>query len=303
MSDLDPNKPARQGTAYDAPDEVGDRITMEHVTEDQRAYGQTVLPAGAAPQVDMQPRFVIRQSPPYVTRFMLAANVIVFIIMIAYGYVTYGTLNGPEHGGVLTDLGAKVNVLVANGQVWRLFTAMFLHIGVIHLLFNLYALNALGPLVESYFGHFRFAAIYLIGGLFGSLASYAFSPAPSAGASGAVFALAGAITVYFLKYRENYGARGRAILNNMFLVIGINLVFGLSQSGIDNWGHMGGLAGGALVTYGLLPYYQRPKVVAFGTNVMEEAPRQWFNVGWILVCLALWYYGLDWATQRFLSQL
>ncbi len=105
-----------------------------------------------------------------------------------------------------------------------------------------------------------------------------------------------------LKYRENFGARGRAILNNMFLVIGINLVFGLSQSGIDNWGHMGGLVGGALVTAGLLPRYQRPAVVAYGTNVMEEEPRQWLNVGWILVCLALWYYGVQWATQRFMGE-
>ena len=275
---------------------------MEHVTGDQRGYGQSVLPTGTGPQVDMRPRFVIRQSPPYVTRFMLAANVIVFVIMIIYGYVTYGTINGSEDSRVLFLFGAKINQLVAVGEVWRLFTAMFLHIGVIHLLFNLYALNALGPLVESYFGHYRFAAIYLIGGLFGSLASYAFSPSPSAGASGAVFALAGAITVYFLKYRENYGARGRAILNNMFLVIAINLVFGMSQSGIDNWGHIGGLIGGALVTYGLLPNYQRPTVVSYGANIMEEEPRQLLNVGWILVCMALWYYGLQWATQRILSQ-
>lgn len=276
---------------------------MEHIKGDQRASGQTVLPAEAAREVDMRPRFVIRQSPPYVTRFMLAANVVVFVITVIYGYLTYGTINGSEDPRVLFFFGAKINQLVAAGEVWRLFTAMFLHNGVLHLLFNLYAINALGPLVESYFGHYRFAAIYLIGGLFGSLASYAFSPAPSVGASGAVFALAGSITVYFIKYRENYGARGRAILNNMFLVIVINLVFGLSQSGIDNWGHMGGLVGGALVTYGVLPQYQHPKVVSFGTNVMEEVPRQLLNVGWILVCLALWYYGLDWATQRFLSQL
>jgi rhomboid protease GluP len=246
---------------------------------------------------------VLRQTPPYVTRFMLAANVLVFVAMVIYGYVTYGTLDGSQDSRVLTTFGAKINEFVAIGQTWRLFTAMFLHIGVIHLLFNLYALNALGPLVEGYFGHLRFTAIYLIGGLFGSLASYAFSPTPSAGASGAIFALAGATTIYFLKYRENFGARGRAILNNMLLVIGINLVFGLAQPGIDNWGHMGGLVGGVLVTVGLLPIYQRPAVLTYGANVMEEEPRQWLNGGWILVCLALWYYGLQWATDRILGQL
>lgn len=303
MSNFDPNRP-RPDADLPANDEdrVGNEITVEHVAGDDRHYGQTVFPGGAGPQVDMRPRFVIRQAPPYVTRFMLVANVVVFVAMIIYGYVNFGTINGSEDSRVLLVFGAKINQLVAVGEVWRLFTAMFLHIGVIHLLFNLYALNALGPLVESYFGHARFTAIYLIGGLFGSLASYAFSPAPSAGASGAVFALAGSITVYFLRYRENYGARGRAILNNMFLVIGINLVFGLSQAGIDNWGHIGGLIGGALVTAGLLPIYQRPQVINFGANVMEEEPRQLLNVGWILVCMALWYYGLQWATQRIFSQ-
>lgn len=236
---------------------------------------------------------------------MLVANVAVFAAMIVYGFIQAGlpgALTATEDLRVLVLFGAKVNEFVAAGQVWRLFTAMFLHIGVIHLLFNLYALFSLGPLVESYFGHARFAAIYLIGGLFGSLASYAFSPAISAGASGAIFALAGCLIVYFYKYRENFGARGRSILYNMLVVIGINLVFGLSQPGIDNWGHMGGLAGGILVTAGLLPRYRRPAVITYGANVMEEEPRNLLYVGWLLVCLALWYYGLQWATDRILSQ-
>lgn len=261
----------------------------------------TTPTATPPPVVDTRPRFVLRQTPPHVTHFLLAANVLVFVAMVVYGYVNYGTINGSEDSRVLMIFGAKINELVAMGQTWRLFTAMFLHIGVFHLLFNLYALNSLGPLVEGYFGHFRFAAIYIIGGLFGSLASYAFSPVPSAGASGAIFGLAGAIIVYFMKYRENFGARGRAILNNMFLIIGINLVFGLTQQNIDNWGHIGGLIGGVLVTVGLLPYYQRPAVITYGANIMEEERRHWLNVGWLIVCLGLWYYGLQWATARYLG--
>lgn len=274
-------------------DRPADRDVTEH---------NTTPTSAAPPLIDMRPRFVIRQSPPYVTRFMLAANVLVFVIMVIYGYVNYGIINGTEDSRVLLTFGAKINPLVAAGEWWRLFACMFIHIGVIHLLFNLYALNSLGPLVESYFGHLRFTAIYLISGLFGSLASYAFSPAPSAGASGAIFGLAGCLTLYFFFYRENFGARGRAILYNMLVVIGINLVFGLSQQGIDNWGHMGGLFGGALLTVGLLPRYQRPAIISYGANLMEEEPRQWLNVAWILICLALWYYGVSWATQRFLSQ-
>jgi rhomboid protease GluP len=256
----------------------------------------TVVP----PVGDLRPQFTIRRSPPRVTYFLLAANVVAFVAMILYGFIVFGTVDGTQDLRVLTIFGAKVNTLIAQGEVWRLFTAMFLHIGVIHLLFNLYALNALGPLVEGYFGPVRFTAIYLLGGLFGSLASYAFSPTPSAGASGAIFALAGSTTIYFLRYRDNFGAHGRAILSNMLLVLGINLVFGLAQPGIDNWGHIGGLVGGILVTVGLLPRYRPPAVVRIGNNYMEEEPRANVTLGWITVCAILLFLGIQWATARYL---
>lgn len=281
-----------------------DSVITEHgVTEHGAIIEQnTASTIGTgAPYIDMRPRFAIRQSPPHVTHFLLAANVVVFVAMVAYGYFTYGLINGTEDSRVLLTFGAKFNQLVMAGETWRLFNAMFIHIGVIHLLFNLYALNSLGPLVEGYFGHLRFTAIYIVGGLFGSLASYAFSPNPSAGASGAIFGLAGCLAIYFYFYRENFGARGRAIFYNMIIVIGINFVFGLAQPGIDNWGHMGGLVGGALVTLGLLPRYKRPDVIAYGTNIMEEEPRQWLQIGWVVLCLVLWYFGLQWATERWLS--
>lgn len=248
-----------------------------------------------------RPRFFIKLTPPHLTHALLIINLLVFVAMIVYGWIAYRTINGTEDLRVLVTFGAKVNELVALGQVWRLFTAMFLHIGVLHLLFNLYALNALGPLVEGYFGHIRFLIIYLLGGLFGSLASYAFSPSPSAGASGAIFALAGATTIYFLRYRENFGARGRAILQNMILVIVINLVFGLSAPGIDNWGHMGGLVGGSVLAAGLLPQYRAPNVLLPGAYPLEEVPRTGLQSGWVVLWSVLWGAGVQWATQMFLS--
>jgi rhomboid protease GluP len=223
-------------------------------------------------------------------RYLLGANVAMFVLMTLFGIVYIGDWNGTQNGQILILFGAKVNQLIAQGQVWRLFSAMFIHIGIIHLLFNLYALNALGPLVEGFFGHRRFLSIYIIGGLWGSVASYAFSQALSAGASGAIFGLAGATTVYFLRYRENFGARGRAILQNMLVVIGINLVFGLSMQGIDNWGHMGGLVGGAAIAYGLLPVYRAPAPLQFGAQPLVEEPRsntEWFWVIGHVILLVL----------------
>lgn len=256
------------------------------------------------PRVEPLPRarFYITVTPPRVTYALLAANVAIFIAMIVVGYVVFGTLNGTEDMRVLSLFGAKINARIAlEGQVWRLFTAMFLHIGVLHLLFNLYALNALGPLVEGYFGHVRFSVIYLLGGLFGSLASYAFSPNPSAGASGAIFGLAGAITIYFLRYRENFGSRGRAILTNMLMVIGINLVFGLAMPGIDNWGHMGGLVGGAVLAWGLLPRYEPPVALIPGNYPLAERPRGTQYLTWVLLWSALLILGVQAATRNWLS--
>jgi membrane associated rhomboid family serine protease len=233
------------------------------------------------------PRFFIPLDTPFWSRVLLGANVLVFVAMIIFGFLIFRTWRGSEDLRVLLLFGAKSNQAILYGQVWRLFTSMFLHIGVIHLLFNLYALYILGPLVEGYFGHTRFLIIYFLSGLFASVSSFAFSPAISAGASGAIFGLIGATTVYFFRYRENFGRRGKAMLQNMVFVIVINLMFGLSMSNIDNWAHMGGLLSGALIGWGLLPRYRLPNVVRYGSQPMEEEPRPVQEASWVLICVAL----------------
>lgn len=249
------------------------------------------------PNEASRPQFYIRLTPPTLTRVLLVANVVVFVGMIAYGYWALGTWNGTQDGRVLYFFGAKDNAAIDAGETWRLFTAMFIHIGPLHLLFNLYALNALGPMVEGYFGHMRFAAIYLVAGLAGSVASYWQTDVLSAGASGAIFGLAGAITVYFFKYRENFGVRGRAILQNMLVIIGFNLVLGFSVPGIDNWGHIGGLVGGALMAIGLLPQYQRPGVFIVGRQAIEEQDRRLVEFVWVMIVLLLLWFAFQWAGQ------
>jgi rhomboid protease GluP len=218
----------------------------------------------------------------------------VFLLEVVWGVWRYGvwmTFNGTDIRA-LVDLGAKVNPYIASGEVWRLFTATLLHDGIIHLLFNLYALFALGPMLEAYIGPVRFTVIYVLGGLFGSLLSYAFSQSISVGASGAIFGIIGATTVYFFRYRHNFGAQGRAILQNMIVVIVINLLFGFSSGFIDNWGHIGGLLGGAIVAIGLVPQYAPPEVVRLGQQPLQEVDRRGWEIAWVAGCSAVFVIGV-----------
>ncbi len=158
----------------------------------------------------------------------------------------------------------------------------------------------LAPRWKVIFGHRRFTAIYIVGGLFGSLASYAFVDNLSAGASGAIFGLVGALSVYYLRYRDQFGARAKAVLQNMAMIVVVNFIFGLSSPGIDNWGHLGGLLGGAVVAWGLIPRYIPPAPVAFTPQLLQdpriplqEEPRTGMEMGWIVICLALIWLGVQ----------
>ncbi len=177
--------------------------------------------------------------PPYVTYLLLGLNIAAYLIMTGTGL-----LFGLNQTKQLIIFGAKVNELIAYGQYWRLLTAMFLHIGIMHLFFNSYALFAYGPTVEKLYGKLKFALVYLVSGLTGSLFSYVFSPYPAAGASGAIFGLMGSL-LYFRRRRKDIYQR--VFGPRLMIIIAINLFYGFVQPGIDNWGHIGGLVGGYLV--------------------------------------------------------
>ena len=218
---------------------------------------------------DLAPRRVYLSMPmhrPVVTYVLLG------LIVLAFGAETL--TGGSTHTDVLIKLGAKYSPLIASGEYWRLFTAMFLHIGVMHLLFNAYALFAIGTDLERIVGWQRFLAIYLLSGLFGSLASYAFSPHLSAGASGAIFGVIGALGTFFALYRERLGRWGRARLGNILFLIAINLFWGFTNPGIDNYGHLGGLLSGAVLGLVLAPRYQPDPT---GTRLVDRTSveRSW----------------------------
>jgi rhomboid protease GluP len=198
----------------------------DYAEEQYRPYGQ-------------QSFINLDRRPPYITYILLSLNILAYLIMTFVGSVY--RLNQGEQ---LILFGAKVNILIAHGHYWRLLTAMFLHIGIVHLFFNSYALYIYGPTVESLFGKAKFIVVYIVSGLTGSLLSYMFSSSISAGASGAIFGLMGSL-VYFRQ--RNKDIFQRVFGPRLFVIIGFNLFYGFANTGIDNWGHIGGLVGGYLV--------------------------------------------------------
>lgn len=142
---------------------------------------------------------------------------------------------------VLEEFGSWPVGIAALGEWWRLGTAMFLHVNLLHLLFNMYVLYLLGPQLERLFGHTRFLVLYLVAGFGGSVASFWFSDprTVSAGASGAIFGLMAALVVA--------GHAVRADITQVLVLIGINLAIGFLVGGIDWRAHLGGLVTGGLV--------------------------------------------------------
>ncbi len=196
--------------------------------------------------------FIIEQTLPFFVGFILP------YLPSEYNGLTPGDFaGGSTNSLVLILMGANFHPLIEEGQVWRFFTAMFLHIGFIHLFFNAYALSIFGRQMERLYGPARFIIIYILAGLFGSLISFVFSRADlSAGASGAIFGLIGMQLVYFYRYKDMLGDIGRSGLTNTLFIIGINIFLGLSAPGIDNFAHMGGLVSGALLGYAMAPVYK-----------------------------------------------
>lgn len=181
---------------------------------------------------------VFKPKFPTVTYAILAINIIVFIIPLLYGQseamVAQFCVHGPS---------------IRYGHYYRLFTGIFLHGSIFHLIFNSYALYVIGSQIESFLGKFKFLIIYLAGGLMGSLFSITFNGnAASIGASGAIFGLMGALVYFGYHYRVYLG---NVIKSQIIPLIVFNLVLGFVMSGVDNSAHIGGLIGGTLATISL----------------------------------------------------
>lgn len=191
-------------------------------------------------------QIMTQRSPrPVVTFTIVALNVLVFILMTIKGI----NLFSPEAMQIL-DWGGNMSARTLSGEWWRLFTSLFVHIGIIHLVVNMLALLIAGIYLESLIGSGRFLLAYLCTGVVASLTSIWWHDPPlvSAGASGAIFGIYG-VFLALLTTRLLPGSVRNQLLTSVLIMVFYNLVYGL-KSGVDNAAHIGGLISGLLIGYG-----------------------------------------------------
>ncbi|NEW38357.1 rhomboid family intramembrane serine protease [Nocardia cyriacigeorgica] len=205
---------------------------VDCLRSDQRSTPQVrTVSTAAAPRVTI----------PYVTYALIAVNVAVFAVTAAQSRSLIDNYNGSS----LFLRWVMFPPAVADGDWVRVIGSGFLHYGPLHLLLNMFALYVVGRDIELVLGRLRYLAVYLVSLLGGSAAVMVFAQdSLTAGASGAVYGLFGAITVILIRLRQN--------ANSMLILIGINVFISFSLPGISLFGHLGGLAAGTLGALGIL---------------------------------------------------
>jgi membrane associated rhomboid family serine protease len=194
-------------------------------------------------------QFIAQPTP--VTYTLLTINIIIFVLMVFCG--------GTSNTETLRAFGAKDNVLILAGEYWRFVTPIFIHVNLIHMTFNSYALIALGPTVEKLYGSARFFIIYMFAGIVSVIGSFLWSAAMgrgglAAGASGALFGLFGTLGVFGIRYRNDLPEIfRRGFVSRIVTIIMINLVIGYVVPRIDNAAHISGLIAGAAAAL-FIPY-------------------------------------------------
>lgn len=208
----------------------------------------------------------------YITTSILVVLLVVFIIETFSG--------GSENINTLVKMGAMYNPAVAQGQLWRLFTAQFLHIGIIHIASNAVMIFYLGEYLEPLLGHWRFLIVYLLSGIGGNLLSFALGSdhSISAGASTALFGMIGAMLAIGVTNRDyppiSFLAR------QAFALAAINLLIDVFATNIDIMGHIGGLITGFLLAG------------ALGSRLRK------FNMPWRVAALAVLIIYSVWAWRQ-----
>ncbi len=188
----------------------------------------------------------------WVVKSIITVNILYYAVSLMFGMK--GGFLSPSQGSLMM-LGATGTVPIDYyGRVWTLLTANYLHGGIIHLLFNLMALYQIGPWAATEYGASRMFIIYTLGGAAGFLLSYAAGVPFTIGASAAVCGLVGSLLFYG---KSRGGSYGNAVYQQLGGWVISIFIFGLLFPGINNWGHGGGLIGGALL--GMLLGYTEKK--------------------------------------------
>ncbi|NID10092.1 rhomboid family intramembrane serine protease [Fibrivirga algicola] len=204
-----------------------------------------------------------------VTPILMLVNIAVFAIMVISG-VNFMNPSAED----LVQWGANYTAFTRAGEPWRLLTACFLHIGIIHLAVNMMSLRYLGMQIEPLLGSWRFLVAYIATGLTGSLGSlWWHDVAVSAGASGAIFGIEGVLLALVMTNLFTDDVR-KALLKSTLSVVGINLLIGMSI-GADNAAHIGGLLGGIVCGMG---FYAGIRA-ELGWPVPKWMTATWFAIG------------------------
>lgn len=195
-------------------------------------------------------------AKPTLTYILIAVNIAIFVVMF---YV----LSNFQLEDVYNSGANNKFYVLEQGEFLRLFTAMFLHGSLSHIAFNMLSLYIIGQTVERFFGSVRFALIYFLGGLAGSILSVLLNgpDVSSVGASGAIFALVGAELVFLYKHRKLLGAMAQQQLRLLVFIVIVNIFGGFVSNAnttgvsLDNWGHIGGFIGGAALAWFICPFF------------------------------------------------
>jgi membrane associated rhomboid family serine protease len=226
-----------------------------------------------------------------VTKTLVVLNVIVFLVEVANGAGSL-SLTGTGNGVTLHNMGslAPYDVIVHH-QYWRMFTVMFLHLDLIHIAFNMWALWVLGQYVEAILGHVKFFVLYMASGLAGSVLIVYAAPLleQTVGASGAIFGIFGALAIYaFINRNRDFASR--AVLGQIVFLLVINLVLTFGYGGISWQGHIGGLIGGTALMGGYMLLGRKSPGGRFtGSDVA-------FTVAVVAVLVALTFWKVHTAT-------
>ena len=245
----------------------------------------TVCPYCGAPNTPVPFATGVSVTPqPVIQRYISPTLIIVGLCVLVYlAMVFTGASPFNPTREQLLRWGANWGPLSLGSQPWRILTSNYVHVGIIHLGFNMWCLWNLGQLAERILGRLNFVVLYTFCGLAGSLASLWWHPiVVGAGASGAIFGLAGAsIAAFYLGHLPIPKAAMQGTMRSLLTFVGYNLLFGLTP-GIDNSAHIGGLVAGLVMGGALSKHILVP----------PEIRRTWARLTWIAMAAALFLaYG------------